>query len=110
MRREIRIQSAINNKDVYLHSCFTAKLFLILVLTETPWPTAMMSTTADEETSSAESGATMTDPGRERTAAEMTGMTGERELHSSAEGTTFRQSIMPADSGEKKQRFLVHSE
>ncbi len=52
----------------------------------------------------------MTDPGRERTAAEMTGMTGERELHSSAEETTFRQSIMPADSGEKKQRFLVHSE
>ncbi len=69
-----------------------------------------MSTTADEETSSAERGATTTDPGRERTAAEMTGMTGERELHSSAEGTTFKQSIMSADSGEMKQRFLVHSE
>ncbi len=27
MRREIGILSAINNKDVYLHSCFTAKLF-----------------------------------------------------------------------------------
>ncbi len=58
---------------------FHSKAFLILVLIETPWPTAMMSTTADEETSSAGRGATMTDPGRERTAAEMTGMTGERE-------------------------------
>lgn len=79
VRREIGIQSAVNNNTFISTLVFHSKAFLILVLTETPWPTAMMSTTADEETSSAERGATMTDPGRERTAAEMTGMTGERE-------------------------------
>lgn len=38
-----------------------------------------MSTTADAETNSAERGATMIVRGRERTAGEMTGMTGEEE-------------------------------
>lgn len=50
-----------------------------LVLIKTPWPTATMSTTAEEETSSAGRGATMTGPARERTAAGRTGVTGERE-------------------------------